>query len=210
MKTTAMKKILMSLAVYACIMHVAIPEMHAAPYEAVYYTPPGVSDLKIVKKPDGDYLSWRSSGTGVITIEIEIKTAEDAQFQLVEVLYIESNETQYYKLKYHHLDSRYRLRFIDTEGNVGYTPSVLAIALEGDEVMVYPNPTGGQVHIGGARILNYQFQDVRGEVLLAGVPGSNQEVEMLLSSELSRVNSGVYFLKVNTKSGQKMISIRKN
>ncbi|MCV9387222.1 T9SS type A sorting domain-containing protein [Reichenbachiella ulvae] len=161
------------------------------------------------KRSDGNYFVWSASEfEGAVLFEMQIKSAADADFRTLESWHAHQDSYEY-KLKPHHLLSEYRLKVVGENEAVSYSETVELQPGEADELMLYPNPTRGNVKITGPEILSYQLVDVRGNVLVTGNPSANMEVEMVVSAELFRSEDGLYFLKCQTTHGSQVIQVKK-
>lgn len=172
-----------------------------------FWNQPGVFHLQ--ERTDGDYFVWSSDEfPDAALFEIQIRSVADADFRTLKSW--QAHVAQYeYLLQPHHLDSEYRLRATDSNGGESFSETVAVKAGEAQKLLLYPNPTKGNVKITGPQIESYQLKDVRGQVLISGQPSANMEVEMIISAELSRSGEGLYFLQCETSRGQEMIQIRK-
>lgn len=95
---------------------------------------------------------------------------------------------------------------IDT--NIAQTTFVLlsnSIPVFDDSVTVYPNPTTGNVNINSNfNIKSIELYDIQGRILETSFENSNT-----IKFDISEKQNGIYFLKVNTENGSKIVKIIK-
>jgi hypothetical protein len=101
----------------------------------------------------------------------------------------------------------YRLRMIDIDQQVSYSPVRQVLFKQGKEaILVYPNPVQGKLTIQSANAMNetpYKLMDVRGKVLLQG--HLNDRVNIISFESLSK---GMYFLQLGEGSTQSFRIVR--
>ncbi|PIB35931.1 hypothetical protein BFP72_11265 [Reichenbachiella sp. 5M10] len=157
------------------------------------------------------HLTWDVvANSSIHQFVVEIKSELDHEFVALTTLGANHSWNPYsFKVDELDTDCDYRLKLISEEG-VAYSEVLTVHRGVANEVVVYPNPTNGSIRIAGDLIQHYQLLDVRGKTILSGNSHSNMEVEMIVSAELKRAQTGIYFLKVQTAHEQKTIQIRRN
>lgn len=92
----------------------------------------------------------------------------------------------------------YRLRQVDTDGTVGYSP-VMAVAASGKafETAIYPNPAHEILNFATAGPVSYRISNVLGQVLLQGAATTGAAAVAVTS-----LASGTYYLELQTATGR--------
>jgi hypothetical protein len=99
----------------------------------------------------------------------------------------------------------YRLRQVDLDGTVAFSP-VVSVAGSGEvaKVLLYPNPTSGDLHFIAAAATPYRVLNQLGQPLLQGTTEAGTA-----TVELNTLPAGLYFLELQTAAGRNVQKFEK-
>ncbi|MDO7876236.1 T9SS type A sorting domain-containing protein [Hymenobacter sp. ASUV-10] len=93
----------------------------------------------------------------------------------------------------------YRLRQVDNDGSVAYSPvKVVAASSKVFEMAIYPNPARETINFSTAGPASYRISNVLGQVLLQGTATDMTNVSV------ASLASGTYYLELQTAAGRKV------
>ncbi|OGX87281.1 hypothetical protein BEN47_11495 [Hymenobacter lapidarius] len=93
--------------------------------------------------------------------------------------------------------SYYRLRQVDTDGTVSYSPVAVVAARSSQDALAYPNPSTGTMKLpASAGIIHYRIFNALGQTLLNGQAAGNETID------LTKVPKGPFFLEMSGAAGR--------
>ncbi|OGX82178.1 hypothetical protein BEN48_17660 [Hymenobacter glacialis] len=152
--------------------------------------------------PAGVHVTW-ATATEKNNDRFEVQRSANGQsFQTIGTVKGQGNSSSL--REYAFVDSRpfagqsyYRLRQVDIDGTVSYSPVAVVASRSGQEALAYPNPSTGTMKLpASAGIIHYRIFNALGQTLLNGQAAGNETID------LTKVPKGPFFLEMSGAAGR--------
>ncbi|MDO7854335.1 T9SS type A sorting domain-containing protein [Hymenobacter convexus] len=173
----------------------------ATGYPGVNPLPVELTKFTATTKASGIVLDWATASEKNSAVFEVQRSADGESFQTIAKVAAQGNSVVAHS--YTALDrtplagvSQYRLRQLDADGTVAYSPVVTARWAVGGEASVYPNPTKSTLFFGSlAAPAKFRVLNGQGQALLIGTTSA-------AGLDVQPLPAGIYLLEIVTESGR--------